>query len=140
MADLPAERTVTVELSDTDMTRFIHFASVVEKFEIGLRLVMEAADVTFRDLFDRGIGLPIVNVDCDYRNPMLYGDELTLRASLEALSEKTMTVGITLSNDGRTTAEGTLTTSFYDMDAQEGTAIPDDIRSTLQTAAGDTSP
>ena len=133
MSSSPVEESVTVELSDTDMTRFIHFSSVVRYFEIGLRRVMEETDLTFRGLFDRGIGLPIVNVECDYRNAMFYGDELLLEAAVADLSDQTMTLDITLSRDGTTTAEGTLTTSFYDIEQQEAMAIPDDIRSALDS-------
>jgi acyl-CoA thioesterase FadM len=47
--------------------------------------MMDALGVTFRDLFDRNLGLPIVNVDCQYQNPMFYWDELLLRTEVESL-------------------------------------------------------
>lgn len=125
--------TVTVELGDTDMARFVHFASVVRYFDVGLRTVLEAVDLSFQDLFDRGLGLPIVNVSCDYTHPMQYGDELTLETAVAALTEKTMTLQFTFTNEhGTVTADGSLTASFFDIEAQQGTTIPDDIRQKIE--------
>lgn len=42
------EDTVTVELGDTDMTRFIHFSSIMRYFDVGLRNVLEGADFSFQ--------------------------------------------------------------------------------------------
>jgi acyl-CoA thioester hydrolase len=133
MPDKYVEETLTVELSDTDMTRFIHFASVVRYFEVGLRLVMDEAGITFRELFDRRIGLPIVNVECDYQNPMFYGDELTLQTSVDELSEKTMTLDIRLLRDDTITAKGALTVSFYEVDEKKAISAPEDIRTSLKS-------
>jgi len=74
--------TVTVELGDTDMARFVHFVSVVRYFDVRVRSVLEAAGLSFQELFDRGLGLPITNVSCDYTHPMQYGDELTSKLKL----------------------------------------------------------
>lgn len=132
MSDTTLEDTVIVELGDTDMARFIHYASVIRYFDVGLRNVLEATDLSFQKLFDRGLGLPIVNVSCDYRHPMYYGDELTIQTDIADLSEKTMTLEFTLTNENNTiTAEGSLTSSFFDIDNQRGTALPEDIREKL---------
>lgn len=132
MSNTTLEETVTVELGDTDMARFIHFASVVRYFDVGLRNVLEASGLSFRKLFDRGLGLPIVNISCDYKHPMYYGDKLTIRTDVANISEKTMTLEFTFTNEDDTvTAEGSLTASFFDIDNQQGTELPDDIRENL---------
>lgn len=137
MSETPLEERVTVELGDTDLGRFIHYAAVVRYFDVGLRNVLEAIDTTFQDLFDRRIGLPIVHASCDYRQPMQYGDELVVETSVDELSQQSMTLGIVFRHDsGDVAAEGTLTVSFFDIDEQRGTAIPDDVRSALETVAG----
>lgn len=132
MTESTLEETVTVELGDTDMAKFIHYASVVRYFDTGLRTVLEAADLSFQSLFERRIGLPVVNVECQYLHPMYYGDRLTIHTEVASLSDKTMTLEFTISNESQTTtAEGSLTMSFFDIDAQQSTAIPSDIRERL---------
>lgn len=134
MEETQLEETTTVELGDTDMARFIHYASVVRYFDIGLRNGLEAADLSFKRLFERGIGLPVVNVECQYLHPMYFGDQLTIQTEVASLSEKTMTLNFSLVNESdTTTAEGSLTMSFYDIDEQRGMKIPPDIRERLTT-------
>lgn len=136
MSEGPLTEHVTVELGDTDLGRFIHYAAVVRYFDVGLRNVLEALDTTFRDLFDRRIGLPIVNVRCDYRNPMQYGDELVVETTVAGLSEQTMTLDLVFRHEsGDVAAEGRLTASFFDIDEQRGRPIPDDLRAALEELA-----
>ena len=136
MSDAVTEEFV-IELSDTDMARFAFFGAVVSRFEMGLRGVMEEIDLTFRDLFDRGFGIPIVSVSCDYRNPMMYADRITLLAEVADISERTVTLSLTLQKeDGSTAATGSLTFCFYDIEDRRGTPIPEDIRTDLQALAG----
>lgn len=128
----PVEDTVTVELGDTDMARYVHFASVVRYFDVGLRNVLDAADLSFQDLFDRGLGLPIVNVSCEYTHPMRYGDQLTVQTRVASLSDHTVALSLRFQNeDGTVTANGTLTAAFLDIDKQQATPIPADIRASL---------
>lgn len=127
-ADGSIIETVTVEMSDTDMTRYIHFASVVRYFEIGLRSAMAAAGITFRDLFNRGIGIPIVHVECDYRNPMYYGDELQVQTTVKSVSKGTLDLSITITRDDTVTAEGALTAAFISIDDQASTEVPVEVR------------
>lgn len=134
MSQRPLEETITVEMGDTDMARFIHYASVVRYFDVGLRNVLEACDLTFEDLFDRGLGLPIVNVTCDYKEPMLYGDRLTIRTDVATVSEQSVTLEFTFTNEEeRVTADGSLTATFFDIAQKEGTSIPGDIRQRIDT-------
>jgi acyl-CoA thioester hydrolase len=128
---------IVIELSDTDMARFVHFSKVVQYFEVGLRRTMETIDLTFRDLFDRGLGLPIVDVTCSYEAPMMYADRVTLTTTVEDVSESTVTLGLHfVKEDGATAAEGTMMFCFYDMGDRSATAIPDEIRADLESLAG----
>ena len=114
------------------MARYVHFASVVRYFDVGLRNVLDAADLSFQDLFDRGLGLPIVNVSCEYTHPMRYGDQLTVQTRVASLSDHTVALSLRFQNeDGTVTANGTLTAAFLDIDKQQATPIPADIRASL---------
>ncbi len=137
MSEEPLTERITVELGDTDLGRFIHYGSVVDYFDVGLRNVLEAIDTTFRDLFDRRIGLPIVHASCDYRSPMQYGDEVVVETTIDDLSDQSMTLDIVFRHEnGEVAADGTLTVSFFDIDEGRGTSIPDDVRSALESVRG----
>jgi len=136
VTDPAATEEIVIELSDTDMARFVHLARVVEYFEVGLRGVMEAIDLTFQDLFDHGLGLPIVDVSCRYVAPMTYGDRVTVATTVEGLSEQTMTLRLRFETAaGDLAAEGTMICCFYDIEARRGTAIPEDVRRSLAALA-----
>jgi 4-hydroxybenzoyl-CoA thioesterase len=107
--------------------RFFEFTNqVVEQwFE-------EALGVGFRDLHQRrGLGVPTVHVEADFRAPMRLGDRGHFQLHVLSLGRSRIELAVTgrLGETVCLVARGTL--AMVTMDPMAGTAIPEDLRAAM---------
>jgi YbgC/YbaW family acyl-CoA thioester hydrolase len=81
-----------VEFADTDMAGLIHFSSYFRYMEVtehaffrSLGLSVAAGGVEHR------IGWPRVHVECDYKGPLVFEDEVEVHLRVRARGEKSIT-------------------------------------------------
>jgi acyl-CoA thioester hydrolase len=68
---------------DTDAEGVVYYANYLGYFEIGRTELLREMKVSLRDLKDKeGIVFAIIKVDCDYKAPAVYGDELTITTEI----------------------------------------------------------
>jgi acyl-CoA thioester hydrolase len=60
----------------------VYHGKFVEYFEVGRTDSMRSLGVTYKDVEQVGIIMPVVSLDCKFIKPALYDDLLTIRTSL----------------------------------------------------------
>lgn len=98
-----------VQFVDTDLAGIVHFSKILCYVEEAEHFVMQGVSVPATDASG---GFPKVHVDCDYRSPLRYCDEVEIQMNLEKMGEKSLTWKFTLSVAGHCSAEGTLVTVY----------------------------
>ncbi|MEY2812356.1 MAG: hypothetical protein RLZZ390_75 [Bacteroidota bacterium] len=73
---------VRVRYADTDQMQVVYHAKYIEYFEVGRTDAMRSLGITYKDVEQAGIIMPVVGVDCKFIKPALYDDLLTIRTSL----------------------------------------------------------
>jgi acyl-CoA thioester hydrolase len=73
---------VRVRYADTDQMQVVYHAKYIEYFEVGRTDAMRSLGITYKDVEQAGIIMPVVSVDCKFIKPALYDDLLTIRTSL----------------------------------------------------------
>lgn len=73
---------VRVRYADTDQMQVVYHGKFVEYFEVGRTDSMRSLGVTYKDVEQVGIIMPVVSLDCKFIKPALYDDLLTIRTSL----------------------------------------------------------
>lgn len=79
------ETQLRVRYADTDQMRVVYHAKFIEYFEVGRTDAIRSIGITYRNLEESGIMMPVVSLECKYIRPALYDDLLTIRTSLETL-------------------------------------------------------
>ncbi|HWL10021.1 MAG TPA: thioesterase family protein [Planctomicrobium sp.] len=74
--------TVRVRYAETDAMGFLHHANYIVYFEIARTELFRVTGGNYRDLEERGFFLVVVSVECKYRRPAHYDDELRVRVRL----------------------------------------------------------
>ena len=134
MSKPPFEMTRRVEFHETDLAGIVHFANFFR--------YMEAAEHEFLRSLGHHIhgetdgletGWPRVNATCDYRRPARFGDELTVRVSIEEVRTRSARYGFEFFVEGESIATGSLTAAHVELADGEIKAvpIPDDLRAEL---------
>ena len=133
--------TIRVPFHDVDSTGRIHFTAIFRYMEIAeheLRRSIGFPEATsFKD-----IAFPRVHVECDFRGPIRYDDELTVKARVDRVGHSSWTVAIIvritqeagkIEQQGVSplVAEGYMTMVAMDQRTERAIPLPDDLRSAL---------
>ena len=68
-----------VRYADTDRMGVAYYANYLVWFEVGRAEWMRASGSSYRDIESTGFLLPVIEVHCEYRQPLGYDDELEIR-------------------------------------------------------------
>ena len=77
---MPNEHTITlrVRYPEVDAMGFLHHSRFFQYFEMGRVELLRSLGVSYADLERQGILFVVVRVDCRYKAPARYDEELTL--------------------------------------------------------------
>lgn len=133
----PVTDEMYVEFSDTDVTTFAHYATIVRYFEKGLRKVLEKANISIDSLATNNLGTPVVSLQCDYLMPIQFGDKLQLHTQVEDVSERSFTLNHKL-RDSHTedVATGTITHVCVNLRTGESEKMPEELFEELEILQG----
>ena len=79
-----AERTTArisrlrVRYAETDQMGVVYYANYLVWFEVGRTDWLRQTGWAYRDMERDGISLPVIEAHCEYRQPALYDDEITV--------------------------------------------------------------
>ncbi|GAB4247170.1 MAG: thioesterase family protein [Deferrisoma sp.] len=72
------ETSYRVIYGDTDTMGVVYYGTYLRLFEIGRNEYMRARGLTYREVEERGIQLPVTEARCRYLRPARYDDLLTI--------------------------------------------------------------
>jgi acyl-CoA thioester hydrolase len=79
--------TVRVRYAETDQMGVVYHANYLVWFEVARTDLLRSLGATYRDLEEQDqVRLPVTEVECAYRRPARYDDELEIRATGRLLS------------------------------------------------------
>ncbi|MFN5421705.1 MAG: acyl-CoA thioesterase [bacterium] len=74
-----------VRYADTDQMQVVYHAKLIEYFEVGRTDAIRSLGITYKQVEETGIIMPIVRVECNYLRPARYDELLTIRTILNSL-------------------------------------------------------
>jgi acyl-CoA thioester hydrolase len=75
-----ARRTrVRVRYAETDNMGVVYYANYLIWFEVGRTEWLRDSGWSYREMELEGIGLPVIEAHCEYRQPARYDDEIEIR-------------------------------------------------------------
>jgi acyl-CoA thioester hydrolase len=106
---------VRVRYSETDQMGVVYYGHYAQYLEVGRAEAMRALGFTYRDLEERGVLMPVIELQLQYLRPARYDDLLTVRTRIKELPEKTMTFLSEIFNESdRLLTTGSVTLAFLD--------------------------
>lgn len=77
---MPAEHTITIRVRypEVDAMGFLHHSRYLQYFEMGRVEMLRALGHSYADLERQGVLFVVVRVECRYKAPARYDEELTL--------------------------------------------------------------
>jgi acyl-CoA thioester hydrolase len=75
---------VRVRYSETDQMGVVYHGNYLPYFEIGRVEWLREKGISYKELEERGIALPIASVTLNYKKPARYDDLLTIRTTFKS--------------------------------------------------------
>ncbi len=118
-----------VRYADTDRMGVAYYANYFVWFEVGRTEWLRETGWSYRDMEQDGIGLPVIEAHCEYRQPARYDDELEIATRAALVSP----VRIRFDYEVTRAADGTLAALGHTVHAALDTAgkpcrLPDRVR------------
>lgn len=76
---------VRVRYADTDQMQVVYHAKFIEYCEVGRTDSIRSLGITYKEMEELGIMLPVVKIEFNYLRPGRYDDLLTIRTILKEL-------------------------------------------------------
>lgn len=74
-----SETQIRVRYSETDQMGYVYYGNYPAYYEVGRAEAMRQLGMTYRQMEEKGVMMPIVTLNCKYIKPALYDDLLTIR-------------------------------------------------------------
>lgn len=123
---------IRVRYSETDQMQYVHHSNYAKYFEIARIEWLREAGISYKEMEQQGIMLPVVSLSTEFKKPAKYDDVLTLTTEIK----QTPSVKIIFSykvhnqeNELLTTGESTLV--FVDMKKNRPMKCPEHILNIL---------
>ncbi len=76
------ETKIRVRYNETDRMGYLHHSVFVAYFEVARTEMMRNMGITYKEMEDSGILLPVYALDISYKQPAFYDDVLTIKSVL----------------------------------------------------------
>lgn len=126
-----------VRYAETDQMGRAHHANYLVWAEAGRTAWMRERGLSYAELEDRGVYLPVSRVEVDYRSGVRYDETVRVTCWPESVKSRRVTFRyeVTRPGDGGTVAR--VVTDLVCMDGgQRVRRLPDDVRAALSGEAG----
>ncbi|MGH9366064.1 MAG: acyl-CoA thioesterase [Thermoanaerobaculia bacterium] len=110
------EITLRVRYAETDQMGIVYHSHYAVWFEIGRTEFCRAAGLPYRELEESGLLIPVIGLECKYRRPARYDDDLRVRTTLPVLSARGLRFDYrVLDREERLMADGSTRHIFADV-------------------------
>lgn len=89
-----------VRYADTDQMGFGYYAHYLRWFEVGRTELIRSLGLSYREIEERGVSLPVIEARCRYLKPARYDDLLAVETGVMALGRASVCFGYRVARAG----------------------------------------
>jgi len=117
---------IRVRYAECDPMGVLHHAKYFEYFEMGRTELLRATGIRYRDLEERGVLFVVARLECRFRRPAYYDDQLKLQTRIVRQTRARIDHEYKLYREGVLLCEASTTLACVDRKGQI-IAIPDEL-------------
>lgn len=107
-----------VRYDECDPMGLVHHSNYLRYFEIGRTELLRASGGRYRDMEDAGMLVVVARVDCRYKTPARYDDEIEVHTRIAKVTAAKIIHEYTITRDSVTVVEATVTLAVIDRDGK----------------------
>jgi acyl-CoA thioester hydrolase len=127
------ETEIRVRYGETDQMGVVYHANYAQYFEVGRTEWLRQFGVTYKQMEESGIMLPVISLNINYKNSAHYDDLLKVKTRLKKMPMASIEFEYELSGpEEKLLANGTTVLAFIDMQRKRPTRCPQYLLDQLQ--------
>lgn len=122
------ETKIRVRYGETDQMGVVYHGNYALYFEEARTDALRQIDVSYKNMEENGVMMPVVNLSMDYKRPAKYDDVLTIKTTLlELPSVKIILTYEVFNESNELLTTGSSTLVFVDMKTNRPTRCPEPL-------------
>ena len=120
------ESQIRVRYGETDRMGYMYYGNYPEYFEVARTDMIRALGLSYRDIEDQGIIMPVRTLRVDYKLPALYDEILRVKSCLKSFPESRLDIDYEIYNmDNKLICTGNTVLVFVDAHTRRIRRCPD---------------
>ena len=117
-----------VRYAETDQMSVVYYGVYPQYFEVGRVEALRQLKMTYREMEEAGIMLPVLHLEVHYHRPALYDDELTIVTMIKELPQTRIRFEHEVRNeDDKLLTTGSVELVFVDRETRRPRRAPQDL-------------
>ena len=128
-----SETTVRVRYAETDKMGYAYYGNYAQYYEVGRVEALRQLGMSYKEMEDSGIMLPVYTCNFKYLKPALYDDLLLIKTTIKEIPRARITFDYEIYNQNNELLnEGSATLVFIDMKTNKPRPAPDSFLVKIQ--------
>ena len=119
------QTSLRVRYSETDQMGYCYYGNYASFFEVGRVETLRAAGMSYRELEDSGVMLPVSTYNVRYKSPAKYDDLLVVETTISEVSGARITFDYTITCEDRLVATANTVLVFVAKETMRPIAPPE---------------
>ena len=120
------ESMIRVRYGETDRMGYLYYGNYPEYFEVARTDMIRSLGLSYREIEDSGIIMPVRSLKVDYRLPALYDELLKVKSCLNRLPEIKLDIDYEITNqDNKLICTGNTVLVFVDAKSRRPRRAPE---------------
>ncbi|MGV3630631.1 MAG: acyl-CoA thioesterase [Bacteroidota bacterium] len=127
---------IRVRYGETDQMGYCYYGNYAQYFEVGRVEALRSTGMSYRDMENRGIMLPVAEFSVKYKAPALYDDELTISTRIREVKGPRIVFDYEIHKEnGQLVATAETTLVFVSRENMRPIAAPEDFLELMKAYA-----
>ncbi|HLO57602.1 MAG TPA: thioesterase family protein [Bacteroidales bacterium] len=120
------ETIIRVRYGETDRMGYMYYGHYPEYFEVSRTDMIRSLGLSYREIEDSGIIMPVRSLKVDYKTPALYDELLTVKSCLKTLPEIKLDIDYEIYNEKKQlVCTGNTVLAFVDVKTRRPKRAPE---------------
>ncbi len=129
-----SETKIRVRYAETDRMGYVYYGNFAQYFEVGRVEALRQLGLSYKDMEDNGIIMPVLELHTKYYKPAYYDDELVIRTTVNELPSTRMKfISETFNNKNDLLNRGEIVLVFVNSSTKKPCPAPKDFIEKLQS-------
>lgn len=119
---------IRVRYGETDQMGYVYYGNYALYYEEARTNAIRLLGISYKDLEDNGIMMPVMNSNITYLRPVFYDEMLTIKCTIHDISKTDTEIvfhGEIFNEKGKKVNEGIIKLAYIDTSTRRKTTIPD---------------